>query len=164
GDLPDKDKLKDKFSPETTPIKIGDMLYMCSARNIILAVDALTGLEAWRHDPKISNDVIPYGATCRGVAYFANPAAKPGDPCAARIIEGTQDARLIAVDAATGLPCADFGTGGSVDLLKGIGRTVPGWYGINAPPAIVRNVVVTGSQVQDGMDEDAPSGVIRGYD
>lgn len=164
GDLPDKEKLKDKFSPETTPIKVGNKLYMCSARNIILAVDAVAGKEAWRYDPKISDDVIPYGATCRGVAYYKNPHAKPGDPCATRIIEGTQDARLIAVDAERGLPCADFGTQGSVDLLKGIGRNVPGWYGVNAPPMIVRNVIVTGAQVQDGMDEDAPSGVIRGYD
>jgi quinoprotein glucose dehydrogenase len=164
GDLPDKDKLKDKFSPEATPIKVGRMLYLCSARNIILAVDALTGLEAWRYDPKISDDVLPYGATCRGVAYYASPNAQPGQACATRIIEGTQDARLIAVDAETGALCADFGTGGSVNLLKGIGLNVPGWYGVNAPPMIVRNVVVTGAQVQDGMDENAPSGVIRGYD
>jgi quinoprotein glucose dehydrogenase len=71
---------------------------------------------------------------------------------------------LIAVDAATGQPCADFGIGGSVNLLKGIGRNVPGWYGNNAAPMIVRDVVVMGAQVQDGVDEDAPSGVIRGYD
>src|SRR3569623_1304054 len=51
-----------------------------------------------------------------------------------------------------------------VDLRKGIGRTVPGWYGSNVPPMIVRNVIVMGAQVEDGMDEDAPSGVIRGYD
>ena len=74
------------------------------------------------------------------------------------------DARLIEVDAKTGKPCKDFGSDGSVDLLKGIGTTVPGWYGSNVPPMIVRNVIVMGAQVQDGMDEDAPSGVIRGFD
>lgn len=168
GDLPDTqphpDELKDKYSPETTPIKIGDTLYLCSARNIILAVDAGSGKEAWRYDPQVSNGHIPYGATCRGVAYYAVPDAPAGQPCANRIVEGTMDARLIEVDAATGRLCTDFGTGGQVSLLKGIGRTVPGWYGNNAPPMIVRNVIVMGAQVQDGMDEDAPSGVIRGYD
>jgi quinoprotein glucose dehydrogenase len=168
GDLPenqpDKDKLKDKYSPETTPIKIGNYLYLCSARNIILSVHASSGLEAWRYDPKISDDNIPYGATCRGVAYYATPNAPPDQPCATRIIEGTMDARLIAVDAVDGKPCADFGRDGEVNLLKGIGKTVPSWYGVNAPPMIVRNVIVTGAQVRDGMDEDAPSGVIRGYD
>jgi quinoprotein glucose dehydrogenase len=168
GDLPenrpDKDKLKDKYSPETTPIKVGDYLYLCSARDIILSVHAASGLEAWRYDPQISDDNIPYGATCRGVAYYSVPNAVPGQACANRIVEGTMDARLLEVDAATGEPCADFGRNGQVNLLKGIGKTVPGWYGVNAPPMIVRNVIVTGAQVQDGMDEDAPSGVIRGYD
>ena len=168
GDLPKTqphpEELKDKYSPETTPIKIGDTLYLCSARDIILAVDAGSGKEAWRYDPQVSNGNIPYGATCRGVAYYAVPNTPAGQPCANRIVEGTMDARLIEVDAATGKLCADFGTGGQVSLLKGIGRTVPGWYGNNAPPMIVRNVIVMGAQVQDGMDEDAPSGVIRGYD
>jgi quinoprotein glucose dehydrogenase len=168
GDLPenqpDPEALKDKYSPETTPIKIGDMLYLCSARNIILAVHAGSGKEAWRYDPQISAGHIPYGATCRGVSYYSSADAAPGQPCANRIIEGTMDARLLAVDAATGKLCQDFGQGGMVDLLQGIGRTVPGWYGNNAPPMIVRNVIVMGAQVQDGMDEDAPSGVIRGYD
>jgi quinoprotein glucose dehydrogenase len=161
---PDKDAIKDKYSPEATPIKIGDNLYLCSARNIILAVNAISGDETWRYDPQISDGHIPYGATCRGVAYYAVPNAPPDQPCATRILEGTQDARLIEVDAKTGKLCDGFGTGGQVDLLKGIGMSVPGWYGVNAPPVIVRNVIVTGAQVQDGMDENAPSGVIRGYD
>ena len=51
-----------------------------------------------------------------------------------------------------------------VDLHEGIGETVPGWYGNVAAPTIVRGIVVMGAQVQDGQAEDAPSGVIRGYD
>ena len=61
-----------------------------------------------------------------------------------------------------GVKLLDFGTGGEVNLMKGIGMSQPGWYGSNAAPMIVRNVVVMGAQVQDGMDENAPSGVIRG--
>ncbi|MGN6489629.1 MAG: membrane-bound PQQ-dependent dehydrogenase, glucose/quinate/shikimate family, partial [Devosia sp.] len=164
GDLPKSDKMKDKYSPETTAIKVGDTLYLCSAMNIVLAVDAGSGKEKWRYDPHVSEGNVPYGATCRGVAYYAQPNANPEQACATRIIEATMDAKLLAVDAENGQPCADFGRDGAVNLLDGIGRTVPGWYGVNAPPMIVRNVVVTGAQVQDGQDEDAPSGVIRGYD
>jgi quinoprotein glucose dehydrogenase len=58
GDLPDKEELQDKFSPEATPIKVGNTLFMCSARNIILAIDAVAGKEAWRYDPQISDDVV----------------------------------------------------------------------------------------------------------
>jgi len=163
GDLPDESE-KGKFSPETTPIKVGDSLYLCSAMNIIISVQAASGREQWRFDPHVGSDHIPYGASCRGVAYYENPQASAGSKCATRIIEGTLDGRLIAVDAQDGKPCADFGENGQVDLLTGIGDTVPGWYSVTAPPAIVRNVVVTGAQVQDGQSEDAPSGVIRGYD
>jgi quinoprotein glucose dehydrogenase len=164
GDMPDSDATKHKYSPETTPLKVGDRLYLCSAKNILISLDAATGKEVWRYDPKVPDDAIPYGATCRGVAYYRNPAASPDQVCAARIIEATLDARLIAADAKTGALCPDFGTNGSVSLLEGIGKTAPGWYGNVAAPVIVRNVVVLGGQVQDGQAEDAPSGVIRGYD
>jgi quinoprotein glucose dehydrogenase len=163
GDLPDKET-KGKYSPETTPIKVGDRLYLCSAKNIIISLDAATGKEWWRYDPKVSDDSVPYGATCRGVAFYRAPDATADALCAERIIEGTLDARLIAVDAKKGIPCPDFGDNGVVYLLDGIGESVPGWYGNVAAPTIVRNVVVMGAQVQDGQAEDAPSGVIRGYD
>ncbi|XDA99944.1 pyrroloquinoline quinone-dependent dehydrogenase [Sulfitobacter sp. LCG007] len=163
GDLPTGDA-EGKYSPEVTPLKLGDDLLMCSAMNILISVDAATGEENWRFDPGVSNDAIPYGATCRGVSVYRNPDAAEGDACAVRVIEGTLDARLIAVDAATGKPCVDFGENGMVDLWQGIGERVPGWYSVTAPPAIVRGVVVTGAQVKDGQAEDAPSGVIRGYD
>jgi quinoprotein glucose dehydrogenase len=163
GDMPDKNA-QGKYSPETTPLKIGDRLYLCSAKNIIISLDAATGKEWWRYDPKVSDDAIPYGATCRGVAYYKNPNASPDAICASRIIEGTLDSRLLAVDAQTGQLCTDFGRNGAVDLTEGIGETVPGWYGNVAAPTIVRNIVVMGAQVQDGQAENAPSGVIRGYD
>jgi quinoprotein glucose dehydrogenase len=37
GDMPNENT-KDKYSPETTPIKVGDTLYLCSATNIVIAV------------------------------------------------------------------------------------------------------------------------------
>lgn len=164
GDMP-TEQTGDKYSPETTPIKIGDTIYLCSAMNIVIALDAATGKEEWRFDPGVSPDAIPYGATCRGVAYYEDPeATDPEAPCAARVIETTLDARMIAVDARLGQPCADFGIGGEISLENGIGDTVPGWYSVTAAPTIVRGIVVVGAQVLDGQAEDAPSGVVRGYD
>ncbi|HEX3487523.1 MAG TPA: membrane-bound PQQ-dependent dehydrogenase, glucose/quinate/shikimate family [Micropepsaceae bacterium] len=163
GDMPDKNA-QGKYSPETTPLKVDDRLFLCSAKNIIISLDAATGKEWWRYDPKVPDDAIPYGATCRGVAYYKDPDASPDQICASRIIEGTLDARLLAVDAETGQLCSDFGRNGAVDLTEGIGETVPGWYGNVAAPILVRNVIVMGAQVQDGQAENAPSGVIRGYD
>ncbi|WP_158285788.1 membrane-bound PQQ-dependent dehydrogenase, glucose/quinate/shikimate family [Pseudohoeflea suaedae] len=164
GDMP-TGETKGKYSPENTPLEVGGHLYVCSAMDILISYDAGTGKEEWRHDPKVSPDAIPYGATCRGVAYYKAPeAAASSGTCAQRIVAGTLDARLIAVDALTGESCDGFGQNGQVDMNEGIGKTVPGWYAVTAPPAIVRGIIVTGAQVKDGQAEDAPSGVIRGYD
>ncbi len=159
GDLPEE-----KFGAETTPLKIGNTLYLCSARNILIALDPATGREIWRYDPKVSDDWIPYTAACRGVSYYAVPGADPAVACATRIIEGTLDARLIAVDARNGRPCMDFGTNGQVDIKQGMGEVTPGMVSITSPPTIVRGVVVTGHQVLDGQMRAAPSGVIQGFD
>ncbi len=163
GDMPEG-TAEGKYSPEITPLKLGDDILMCSAMNILISVNAASGEENWRYDPGVPNDAIPYGATCRGVSIWSDPEAAEGDVCATRLIQATLDAKIIALDAATGVPCEDFGENGTVDLWQDIGERVPGWYAVTAPPAIVRGVIVTGAQVKDGQAEDAPSGVIRGFD
>lgn len=165
GDLPrEGDGSEGKYAAETTPLVIDGRMFLCSAMNELIALDADTGLEIWRHDPGVSTDAIPYSASCRGIAYYASPGERIEQACATRIIEGTLDARLIAVDAQTGLPCAGFGEQGQVNLLEGIGDSVPGFFSVTSPPTIVRGVVVIGHQVLDNQRRDAPSGVVRGYD
>ncbi|USQ94860.1 PQQ-binding-like beta-propeller repeat protein [Caulobacter sp. RL271] len=164
GDLPDTAEARKQYGAETTPLKVGDALYVCTPKNILIALDAASGKERWRFDPKVPDIHIPYTAACRGVSYYVVPGAAPEQACAKRIIEGTLDARLIAVDAATGRPCADFGFGGQVDTNQGIGPTAAGMFSITSAPTIVRGVIVTGHQVLDGQRRDAPSGVIQGYD
>ncbi|HET7132327.1 MAG TPA: membrane-bound PQQ-dependent dehydrogenase, glucose/quinate/shikimate family, partial [Gammaproteobacteria bacterium] len=156
GDLPPT-----RWGAETTPLEISDTVYLCSARNVLIALDGSKGTERWRYDPHVSDDAIPYTAACRGVAYYESPQAAS---CPTRVIEGTLDGRLIAVDAATGTPCEGFGTHGAVDITVGMGKTSPGMVSINSPPAIVRGVIVTGHQVLDGQRRNAPSGVIQGFD
>lgn len=164
GDMPKGDPKESKYGAETTPLKVGDTLYLCSATNILIALDPVTGKQRWRYDPQVSDAYIPYTAACRGVAYHATPGAAPDTACAARIIEGTLDGRLIAVDARTGRPCTDFGTNGAVDIKRGMGQVEPGMVSITSPPTIVRGVIVTGHQVLDGQKRSAPSGVIQGFD
>jgi len=164
GDLPQSKAARDMYGAETTPLKVGDTLYLCTPKNIMIALDPATGVQRWRFDPKVDDKSIPYTAACRGVSYYEVPGAAPAQACARRIIEGTLDARLIAVDATTGRPCADFGFGGQVDTAQGIGEHAPGMFSITSAPTIVRGVIVTGHQVLDGQKRDAPSGVIQGYD
>jgi quinoprotein glucose dehydrogenase len=161
GDLPAKGE---RYSPANTPLKIGGDLLMCSAKNILIAADAATGKEKWRFDPKVPGDAIPHAAVCRGVAVYTSPTLPDGAACKSRVVSTTIDGRIVAVDQRDGKPCAGFGKDGQVDLWKDLGPKVPGWYAPTAAPTIVRGIIVVGGQVRDGQDEDAPSGVIRGYD
>ena len=160
GDLPEDDE---PFGNQNTPIKVGDRLYLCSATNHITALDAATGAEFWTYDPGVSTDNVGYNASCRGLVYFENPQAERGELCATRTVNLTHDARMIALDTETGQLCPDFGNGGMVNLLDGIGDTAPGFYAPTSPPTLVRDVLVVGSQVSDNQQRTAPSGVIRGY-
>ncbi len=120
--------------------------------------------EKWQFDPKTPAAYAPPNSACRGVDYYKQPNAQAGAACAARIIAGTLDAKLVAVDAATGQPCQDFGTNGAVDLNQGLGQVVPGMVSVTSAPTIVRGVVITSQQIMDGQRRYAPSGVVRGYD
>ncbi|RZJ29161.1 MAG: membrane-bound PQQ-dependent dehydrogenase, glucose/quinate/shikimate family [Brevundimonas sp.] len=165
GDLPgDRPGAQNKYASENTPLKVGDTLYICTGKNMVLAVNAATGQNIWKHDPRVSDESIPYTAACRGVSYYVVPNVAPTEACATRIIWGTLDARLIAVDARTGQRCAAFGQNGQVNTAENMGPTVPGMISITSAPTIVRGVVVTGHQILDGQRRNAPSGVIKGFD
>ena len=166
GDLPPADNKAIQYAFQDTPQKIGDSLYVCTPSQILIALDPATGAEKWRHDPHVDRQAMAnvYHAACRGVAYYEVPASNAPADCPRRILYGTSDARLLAVDAATGASCESFGTHGSVDLDARMGNSVPGFVSMNSAPIVVRGVVVVGHQVRDGQRDDAPSGVVRGYD
>lgn len=161
GMMPEEDE---RYSNQNTPLKIDDKLLICASMNVVIAVDAATGLEIWRYDPQVPKDAIPYSAACRGMSFYESPNIPAGEFCAQRVLMNSIDARLFAIDVETGQLCTDFGEGGIVNLEEGIGHTVPGWYAPTSPPMIVRNIAVVFSQVRDGQRRDAPSGVVRGYE
>jgi len=146
---------------QATPIKIGDVLYTCSGTNDIIALYATTGEQIWRFDAKVDVKKATH-PSCRGVAYYKAPEAT--GTCAERIITNTIDARLIAVDAKDGKPCADFGTNGETSLLTGMGEVIAGYYYTTSAPTIVRGKVVLGGWVADNQYWGEPSGVIRAFD
>ena len=56
---------------------------------------------------------------CRGVSSWMDDQNTDG-VCSHRIITGTLDGRLIALDGQTGKPCESFGTNGEIDLAEGL--------------------------------------------
>lgn len=145
---------------EATPLKIGDLVYVCTPHDLVIAADADTGEEKWRFDPRINTDGVGILA-CRGVSYFETEDAV--ESCPKRIIYGTLDARLIALDALTGKPCEGFGMGGEVQLTDGLGAAPNGYYAVTSPPAIANGIAAIGGWIYDGQETHEPSGVIRGY-
>lgn len=148
---------------ELTPLMVDGLLYGCDAHTGIFALDPVTGRQVWRHDAGI--DVAKGGrGVCRGVSYYKAPGPVP--ECPTRILVGTVDNRLIAVDAKTGKSCTGFGVNGSVDLSEGEGlqNFAQGWINPTSPPAIVRGVAVIGAYIIDNAAVNVPPGVIRGYD
>ena len=163
GDTRERDLEAGVFSQssfQATPILVDETLYYCSPFNMVFALDARTGAELWRFDPQVDKhaDFLP---NCRGVSSWHS--GKEGF-CEHRIIEGTLDGRLIALDATTGKPCPDFGTDGEVDVSHGLSKHAPHEYSITSPPAILNDLAITGAMVLDNISLDVPSGVVRAYD
>lgn len=151
---------------EATPLLVDGSLIVSSPLGRVSALDPLTGLERWTYDPHIDLHGDYGDFANRGVSTWLDVAATAGAACRRRIYLGTVDARLIALDAASGTPCDDFGAHGMVDLTRDLLNAPDelGEFEVTSPPAVVGNLVVVGSSVGDNNRLDAPNGVIRAYD
>jgi quinoprotein glucose dehydrogenase len=166
GDVSDGKHGKQRSGFETTPILVDGLLILTTGFNRVIAVTPQTGKLQWVYDPKI-DPTWDYGDALvnRGVATWLDPArkTKPGLQCRRRVYEATLDARLIALDGATGTPCADFGDKGEVSL-RDVPRYSAGKYHMTSPPAVIDDLVVVGSAINDNEHVDMPSGVVRAFD
>ncbi len=157
---------------ETTPILVDGTLYLTTAFNRVIALDPATGQQRWAFDPQIDLS-LDYGDGLinRGVATWLDASRSTKQPCRRRIYEATLDARLIALDAATGKQCAEFGHDGEVVLrdvrgygTRNQGEHPQGWYHMTSPPAVIDDLVIVGSAIDDNNRADMPSGVVRAFD
>ena len=149
---------------EATPIVVDGALYFCSGQGRVFALDPETGAERWRADLGLVKGIGRADAACRGVSTWLDPEAAPGAPCRRRIVAASLDAELVALDAATGQRCAEFGAGGAVDLAAGIENATRGHYAVTSPPAVIGDLLVVGSAVGDNQRTDDSPGVVRAYD
>jgi quinoprotein glucose dehydrogenase len=146
---------------EGTPLLLDNRLYLTTPFNRVIALDPVSGKQLWEHNPQ-TNREQPYGDGLinRGLAAWRNPAAKD---CKLTLFEATLDARLIALDGATGEPCAAFGSHGEVALTD-VAAFHDGWYHVTSPPLVLDGVVVVGSAINDNTRAHMPAGTVRGYD
>lgn len=167
GELGEASPVANKLTFESTPIFFEGTLYVSTAFGRVIAVDAMSGHERWTHDPRVDRSRNYSELVSRGVSLWVDPAAAVESNCRARVFLGTIDARLIALDAATGEPCNDFGHGGEVDLAPGHNvADNPQYvdYQVTSPPAVVGNFVIVGSSIGDNWQADTGSGAVRAFD
>jgi quinoprotein glucose dehydrogenase len=136
---PASEKGKAKES-KSTPLMVNNVLYFATPYQSLVAVEPETGKRIWSFDHQHAP------RTSRGIAYW--PGTRNAPPT---IFFGTEDGFLIGVNARTGKLVPGFAKEGELDLKPGMKDTglenAP--YGLNGAPAIYKNLVFTGSHLQD---------------
>ena len=114
---------------ENTPLVADGVMYVSYPPSDVVALDAATGRELWKHSARLPGDMIGAGAwkVSRGVALL-------GD----RVFLATLDARVKALDAKTGRMLWDVSLG---DYRKG--------YSFTAAPLAVKDMVIVGNSGGD---------------
>jgi quinoprotein glucose dehydrogenase len=163
--LDGKPKTIGKAAFEATPILFRGALYVITPYDQVFALDPLTGKERWRFDPKLDRDADYSEVTARGVAAWSDGSTSTATiACSSRIYFGTIDARLFALDARDGKPCAGFGKSGQIDLTQGVRIYDRGDFQVTSPPAVVSDTVIVGSSIGDNRRADVERGSLRGFD
>ncbi len=136
---------------QVTPLVIDGVMYVAAGEQVF-ALEPETGAVRWT--------LRQAGVSRRGLAYW------PGDPeTGPRFYTGASNSRLIAIDVRTGQLASGFGTGGAVDLRAGVsvdGGT--GALGLNSPPVVFQNVVITGANNTEDRPSQGLYGDIRAWD
>ena len=146
---------------EATPIYVEGVLYFATPLGHVFALDPVTGKPRWTYDAKVPRDMGYGDFVSRGVSTWKSGRKR-------LIFVATIDARLIALDAASGKLAGEFGDNGVVNLREGL-RIPPRANGFadyeeTSPPAIVGDTVIVGSGVADNGSVAQPSGEVRGFD
>ena len=150
---------------EATPLMVDGTLFLSTPYNRVIALDPETGKERSTYDPKVDRARRFVIITSRGVATWLDTEAGADRVCRRRIYVATIDARLIALDAASGSACTEFGRDGTVDLTEGIKiGSDCACYQMTSPPAVVSGLVIVGSSIGDNRGADLERGVVRAYD
>ncbi|HEY1242555.1 MAG TPA: pyrroloquinoline quinone-dependent dehydrogenase [Bryobacteraceae bacterium] len=124
----------------TTALMVNGVLYFATPYQSLVAVEPETGKTIWTFNHQHA------ARTPRGIAYWPGDRNSPPS-----IYFGNEDGLLIAVNARTGKLVPGFAKEGELDLAAGMKdpSVANAPYGLNGAPAVYKNLIFTGSHLQD---------------
>lgn len=145
---------------EAIPLVINGTMYLSSPYGAVHALDATTGAEKWTF--KLPNNDLP---AKRGIAYWPGDGTVPPS-----LIFGGLAGGMYSIKASDGTLNTGFGENGIVNLktpeVMQTGMTAA--YSMLSPPAIYRNLVITGAGTGEGpggsTGGSGPAGDTRAWD
>ncbi len=145
---------------QNTPLVIDNVMYLSTPYNQVAALDATTGKELWRYDPKAYEDGQPPNG--QGFAHRGVVAWK--DSGGLRIFLNARY-KLIQLDAKTGTPVPAFGKDGVVDLSEGLIWAINKKHYTNtSPPIVYKDLIIVGNGVGDRLTyKNDPPGDVRAF-
>jgi quinoprotein glucose dehydrogenase len=141
---------------QSTPLVVKGRVYVTAGfRRDVVCLDAGTGELLWMHTYDEGERLGSRGGPGLGVGYWTDGSNE-------RVVYVTRGYNMFSLDAKTGLPDPNFGSGGRVDLRLNDDQVMDptkGIIGLHAPPLVVNNTIVVGA---------APTlqskGFVRGFD
>ena len=127
------------------PLIVDEVMYVAGAKNLVVALDAVTGKELWTSSE---------AATERGLTYWESRNR------ADRRLILTTNSGLREIDAKTGQLIRTFGVNGTVDMRGGSPRRLGGPN--KSPGRIFDNLIIVGSNTGEGYG--SPPGDVRAFD
>ncbi len=164
GEAEDHSEARKKAAFEATPIFVDGTLYFSTPFDRVIALDPATGAARWTYDPKVDTSRHYSEVTSRGVSTWLDSKAARAATPQRRIFVATIDARLIALDAADGKPCLDFGNNCQVDLTRGVRLVNREDYQVTSPPAVIGDLVIVGPAIGDNRGVKLERGMVRAFD
>jgi quinoprotein glucose dehydrogenase len=146
---------------QVTPLMVADTLYLSTPFAGAVALDAISGRELWSYQSEAWRWPHPSGRgrfVHRGVALWSGDGER-------RVFLQSRW-RLIALDAASGRPVAEFGNGGEVDLTRDLRWPVNRLHHTaTSPPVVFGDLVIAGSSISDKVvyPQD-PVGDVQAFD
>jgi quinoprotein glucose dehydrogenase len=141
---------------KSTPIVIDGVVYTQNAHGLVTAFDGATGKTLWEQEPQKEEAA---GDPTRGLDFWRGGADR-------RII-AIRGEYLYALDATTGKPSTDFGSGGRVELRFKEPQPLAGKFTSTSGAIVVGDVVVVAGYTNDAGDgggkKERARDDVRGY-